>query len=146
MHKPVSVDFVQDFADEELFDNIMNNSFLNQQIDSVSRQKKLELGIIDEIEESKLQIASSSENDEGSEECDMIFQSQVEDNLNNLSVKQRPVSCAILQDLSDLGHSANLQFKVPASQLYRSQEQVYDSADNTAFIVAKKVRSVKDPF
>lgn len=29
MHKPVSVDFVQDFDDEELFDNIMNNSFLN---------------------------------------------------------------------------------------------------------------------
>ena len=114
MHKPVTVDFVQDFADEELFDNIMNNSFLNQQIDSVSRQKKQELGIIDELEESKLQIASS-ENDEGSEECDMIFKSQVMDNPNNLSVKQRPVSCAILQDLSDLGRSANLQVKVPAS-------------------------------
>jgi hypothetical protein len=79
------------------------------------------MGIIDELEESKLQIASSSENDDGSEECDMIFQSQVEDNQNYRSVKERPVSCAILQDLSDLGHSANFKVKVPASQLYKSQ-------------------------
>lgn len=73
MQTPKSVDFVQDFADEELFDNIMNNSFLNQQIDQLSKQKKQEMGIIDEAEESKLQIASSSENDEGSDECEMIF-------------------------------------------------------------------------